>query len=313
MRSPRQREPQVLEPRDLRLGEALAGARPRAPVRATARAPGAASPPPPPARRARAPRARARSSSSKRSASSAPGRRAQRVAAALRDARRPRPAALRSRDASDLDGLPRVLAGRRRPTARRRPGRRGRRAAVHQQQREERERASARHAGAPALRDVDLDRPEDPELAPPRRELSPGREADMKPRAGSVRPCPLRPPARPAPTAPRQRTPWGMLAAIDLHGCDVARLADPDSIRRFVPAVIDAIGMRAHGPLLARALRRRRARGLVGDAVHRDQLDHDPRRRGRGAVASSTCSRAGRSTPRSRPRSPSRTSAARRR
>ena len=45
-------------------------------------------------------------------------------------------------------------------------------------------------------------------------------------------------------------TPWGMLAAIDLHGCEFAPLADPDTIRAFVPAVIDAIGMRAHGPLL---------------------------------------------------------------
>ena len=52
--------------------------------------------------------------------------------------------------------------------------------------------------------------------------------------------------ARPAPRAP---APWGMLAAIDLHGCDRVRLADPDSIRRCVPAVIAAIGMRAHGPL----------------------------------------------------------------
>jgi S-adenosylmethionine/arginine decarboxylase-like enzyme len=43
--------------------------------------------------------------------------------------------------------------------------------------------------------------------------------------------------------------PWGMLAAIDLHDADRARLADPDVIRAFVPAVIDAIGMRAHGPL----------------------------------------------------------------
>lgn len=43
--------------------------------------------------------------------------------------------------------------------------------------------------------------------------------------------------------------PWGMLAAIDLHGCDRSRLADPDRIRRLVPAVIVAIGMRAHGPL----------------------------------------------------------------
>jgi hypothetical protein len=44
--------------------------------------------------------------------------------------------------------------------------------------------------------------------------------------------------------------PWGMLAAIDLRDGDRARLADPDTIRRFVPAVIAAIGMRAHGPLL---------------------------------------------------------------
>ena len=43
--------------------------------------------------------------------------------------------------------------------------------------------------------------------------------------------------------------PWGVLAAIDLHGCDRDRLADPDAIRAFVPAVIDAIGMTAHGPL----------------------------------------------------------------
>jgi S-adenosylmethionine/arginine decarboxylase-like enzyme len=65
------------------------------------------------------------------------------------------------------------------------------------------------------------------------------------------------PPARPAmeravlpSTAGRPYAPWGMLAAIDLHGCDRSSLADPDSIRRFVPAAIDAIGMRAHGPLL---------------------------------------------------------------
>jgi len=47
----------------------------------------------------------------------------------------------------------------------------------------------------------------------------------------------------------RPYVPWGMLAAIDLHGCAPGRLADPDSIRAFVPAVIDAIGMIAHGPL----------------------------------------------------------------
>jgi S-adenosylmethionine/arginine decarboxylase-like enzyme len=41
----------------------------------------------------------------------------------------------------------------------------------------------------------------------------------------------------------------GMLAAIHLQDCDPGRLADPDSIRRFVPTVVDAIGMRAPGPL----------------------------------------------------------------
>ena len=43
--------------------------------------------------------------------------------------------------------------------------------------------------------------------------------------------------------------PWGLFAAIDLHGCERWRLADPGSIRAFVPSVIGAIGMRAHGPL----------------------------------------------------------------
>jgi len=52
----------------------------------------------------------------------------------------------------------------------------------------------------------------------------------------------------PAPSL-RSHAPWGILAAIDLHGGDCERLADPGCIRAFVPAVIDAIGMRAHGPL----------------------------------------------------------------
>ncbi len=47
----------------------------------------------------------------------------------------------------------------------------------------------------------------------------------------------------------RTPTPWGMLAAIDLHGCPSAPLADPNTIGAFVTAVIEAIGMRAHGPL----------------------------------------------------------------
>ena len=47
----------------------------------------------------------------------------------------------------------------------------------------------------------------------------------------------------------RNSAPWGMLAAIDLAGCRRSRLEDPNSIRAFVPSVIEAIGMRAHGPL----------------------------------------------------------------
>jgi len=43
--------------------------------------------------------------------------------------------------------------------------------------------------------------------------------------------------------------PWGMLAAIDLRGCERSRLEDPGTLRRFVPSLINAIGMRAHGPL----------------------------------------------------------------
>jgi S-adenosylmethionine/arginine decarboxylase-like enzyme len=49
---------------------------------------------------------------------------------------------------------------------------------------------------------------------------------------------------------PGRYVPWGMLAAIDLHGCDEERLASSDNIRRFVPALIAAIGMRAHGGLM---------------------------------------------------------------
>ena len=41
-----------------------------------------------------------------------------------------------------------------------------------------------------------------------------------------------------------------MMAVIDLHGCPRERLEDPATIRRFVPTVIEAIGMRAHGPLM---------------------------------------------------------------
>ena len=57
-------------------------------------------------------------------------------------------------------------------------------------------------------------------------------------------------PVRSRSAAPAPSAPWGMLAALDLHHGDPSRLADPDTIRRFVPALIDAIGMRAHGPLM---------------------------------------------------------------
>ena len=53
----------------------------------------------------------------------------------------------------------------------------------------------------------------------------------------------------PRPVADPAYVPWGTLAAIDLHDCEPDRVADPARIRAFVPAVIDAIGMRAHGPL----------------------------------------------------------------
>ena len=60
-----------------------------------------------------------------------------------------------------------------------------------------------------------------------------------------------RPPAVSGTRAHGGRTdvPWGMLAAIDLHGCERSRLENPDTLCRFVPSLIDAIGMRAHGPL----------------------------------------------------------------
>jgi S-adenosylmethionine/arginine decarboxylase-like enzyme len=48
---------------------------------------------------------------------------------------------------------------------------------------------------------------------------------------------------------PAAVTPWGMMAVIDLQDCDRARLADPDTIRRFVPEVIEAIDMVRYGPL----------------------------------------------------------------
>ena len=225
-------EPQVLEPRDLGLREALVARRPRAPGRATARAPAAASPPPPTARRARAPRGRA-GSAPRSGRRRAPPAAAQRVAAALVDARGPSPSARPQPRREHLDGVARVSAGpspSHSSSTTRSTCDDG--AAVHEQQGEERERAAARHTGAPAVRQVDLDRAEDPELRvhlerepiPARTERS---ESAVRERCRACRPRPS-----PAPGDDRASyAPWGMLAAIDLHGGDRARLADPDSIR----------------------------------------------------------------------------------
>jgi S-adenosylmethionine/arginine decarboxylase-like enzyme len=55
----------------------------------------------------------------------------------------------------------------------------------------------------------------------------------------------------PASAAPANSLkPWGLMAVIDLHGCSRERLEDAETIRRFVPTVVEAIGMRAHGPLM---------------------------------------------------------------
>jgi hypothetical protein len=40
-----------------------------------------------------------------------------------------------------------------------------------------------------------------------------------------------------------------MLAAIDLHACRRAALADPENVRAFVRALVGALGLTARGPL----------------------------------------------------------------
>jgi S-adenosylmethionine decarboxylase len=45
------------------------------------------------------------------------------------------------------------------------------------------------------------------------------------------------------------RVPWGMLASIELRGCDRERLAAPLVMRRVVRMLIDAIGMRTNREL----------------------------------------------------------------
>ena len=81
---------------------------------------------------------------------------------------------------------------------------------------------------------------------------SPWPEPEVLPWTSRPSSCatPAASPTPPAVIAGRRYPPWGMLAAIDLHGGDRARLADPNSIHRFVPDLIAAIGMRAHGPLM---------------------------------------------------------------
>lgn len=49
--------------------------------------------------------------------------------------------------------------------------------------------------------------------------------------------------------ADRPSTPWRMLAAIDLHGCRRAALAEPETIRAFVHALADALELGAGGPV----------------------------------------------------------------
>ena len=88
--------------------------------------------------------------------------------------------------------------------------------------------------------------------------------------------------AVPAPVVRRPHVPWGMLAAIDLHGCERRRVEDANTLRAFVPAVIDAIGMRAHGPLHLERFGNGELEGwsamqfieTSSITVHADEFDH---------------------------------------
>jgi S-adenosylmethionine/arginine decarboxylase-like enzyme len=40
---------------------------------------------------------------------------------------------------------------------------------------------------------------------------------------------------------------WGLLASIDLHGCDLDLIQDPEAIRRFVIQLCERINMVRHG------------------------------------------------------------------
>ncbi len=154
------REPQVLQARDLRLGEPLArhvGERRAAPQRERA---------------GEGVRGLLGLAAGEHLAAAAVSvleavgveRDAHAVAARLRDQR-----VLADRGAQprrhDLHGVAGVLRALALPQLVGDPVQRDDRAAVDQQQREQRERAPARHAGAAAVAQLDLDRPEDPDLA----------------------------------------------------------------------------------------------------------------------------------------------------
>ena len=142
-------------------------------------------------------------------------------------------AGLGAPDGTDVAGRPRGARHGRRDAGRR-PRQHAARRAVHGPDDARRGRALARRLRARPARPRRAART----LAAAGRRL----EAEGRPMTPALE-------TLPAAAADPPRAPWGMLAAIDLHGCDRERLADPDTLRRFVPAVIAAIGMRAHGPL----------------------------------------------------------------
>ncbi len=158
-------------------------------------------------------------------------------------------------------------------------------------------------------RDLRAARRRRPARCPPRTSRRGSPISAAPPRtARSSRPATTTPTSRPEPHdaavgCPRRDRPARLRAG-------PARRSRHD--RRFVPAVIAAIGMRAHGPLMLDRFGDGELEGWSATAVHRDQLDHAARRRGPRAAASSTSSPAARSTRTSPRASPPSTSAARR-
>ena len=229
MRSLRQLEPQVLQPRDLGLGEALVGdvgERRPAPQRERLAQ-----------RRRRLPRLAAREllAPAPEALLEAVGverarRRAHGVAAALQDAR-----AVAERGAQprrhDLHRVARVCGPGALPQLVHDAVEADDRAAVHEQQRQQRERASARYAGGPAGFESTSIGPRIRNRPALRAEPIRGRAQVKAIRKRAARASAhAHDHARRARSPPRPPTcPWGMLAAIDLHGCDRERLEDPDT------------------------------------------------------------------------------------